>query len=1126
MKMKNQARVRFLLPVLTLVCCLFAGTASAQSVPVTLRVSDAPLEQVLSAIEKQTTYLFVYDKNVDVARRVSIDVKDTPLNNVLNTLFQSSDIAYAVENTSIVLSQKAPAAQPGQPVTVTGKVVDASGMPVIGAAVIIKGTTIGTSTGVDGDFSLQVPPPSADAVLEINYLGYEPIAQAVGSRTNITFTLRESAVDVDAVVVTALGIKRSEKALSYNVQQVNSEDIVANKDVNFINSLSGKVAGVTINSSSGGVGSASRVVMRGQKSISQTSNALYVIDGVPMFTTARDGGTEFASQGTTDPIADINPEDIESMSVLNGAAAAALYGSDAANGAIVVTTKRGKAGYTSVTVSSSTEVMSPFILPDFQNRYGTGDLNSTESSFVRSWGNRLNSSNYMGYNPRDDYFQTGVTGTESVSLSTGTEKNQTYFSAAAVNSRGIVPNNGYDRYNFTFRNTTSFLNDKLKLDVGASYVMQKDRNMTNQGTYNNPLVGAYIFPRGNDWGDIEMYERYDPARRLYTQYWPVGDAGMTMQNPYWINYRNLRENNKDRYMLNAALSYDVLDWLNVSGRLRIDNSNNDYTEKFYASTFTQLTEGSKNGLYGITKTKDKQVYGDVLVNINKTFGEDWSLQANAGASISDMRYDAMKVRGPIPDGEITDEKPLLANVFSVQNLSNTSKTKRLQEGWREQTQSIFASVEIGFKNTYFLTLTGRNDWPSQLAGEHSVKSSFFYPSVGASVVLSQLIPEMPKNLSYVKLRASYASVGVAFERYLANPRYSWNESGLNWSTQTRFPIYNLKPERTKSFEVGLTMRFLRHFNLDFTYYNTKTQDQTFEPNISTGSGSSKLTIQSGNVRNRGFEVALGYSNTWGKFSWDSNYTLSANKNKILSLADDVVNPETGEHFSVDQLDMGGLADARFILREGGTLGDFYSRIDLKRDSNGAVYINEKGEIASESITDVNSYIKLGSVLPDANMAWRNDFRWRNFNFGFMVSARLGGVVFSRTQAMLDYYGVSEVSAVARDAGGVMINGGDLVDANKWYTAIGSGNSVPQYYTYSATNVRLQEASIGYTIPKKKLGDICEITLSLVGRNLWMIYNKAPYDPETVATVNSYYQGIDYFMSPSTRNIGFNLRLKF
>ena len=910
------------------------------------------------------------------------------------------------------------------------------------------------------------------------------------------------------------------------MQSVDSESILANKDVNFVNSLAGKVAGLTINASTGGVGSASKVIMRGQKSITQSSNALYVIDGVPMYTTARDGSTEFGSQGTTDPIADINPEDIESMSVLNGAAAAALYGSDAANGAIVVTTKRGKAGHTSVTVSSNTEVSSPFILPEFQNRYGTGNIYSSEGSIVQSWGRRLNAVNMYGYDPREDYFQTGVTGTESVSFSTGTEKNQTYLSAATVNSRGVIPNNTYDRYNFTFRNTTSFLNDKLKLDVGASYVIQKDRNMTNQGLYNNPLVGAYLFPRGNDWADVEMYERYDAARRLHTQYWPVGDAGLAMQNPYWINYRNLRENRKDRYMLNASLSYDILDWLNVSGRIRIDNSNTTYTEKFYASTITQLTEGSKNGLYGITKTEDRQVYGDVLVNINKSFGDDWSLQANIGASISDMRYDAMKNRGPIPDGEVTDEKPMLANVFNIQNLSNTSKTERLQDGWREQTQSVFASAEVGFKNTYFLTLTGRNDWPSQLAGPHSKKSSFFYPSVGASVVLSQIIPKMPKNLSYIKIRASYASVGVAFERYLANPLFTWSKSGLNWSSQTRFPVYDLKPERTKSFEVGLTMRFLRHFNLDVSYYDTKTSDQTFEPTISTGSGSSSLTIQSGDVRNRGIELALGYSNTWGKFSWDTNYTLSVNRNKILSLADDVVNPETGEHFSVDQLDMGGLGDARFILRKGGTLGDFYSRVDLRRDSNGDIYTNEKGEIATEPIADVNSYIKLGSVLPDANMSWRNDFRWGNFNFGFMVSARLGGVVFSRTQAMLDNYGVSEASAAARDMGGVMINGDDLVNANKWYTAVGGGNSVPQYYTYSATNVRLQEASIGYTIPKKLTRNVCEITLSLVGRNLWMIYNKAPFDPESIATTGNYYQGIDYFMMPSMRNFGFNLRLKF
>ena len=1106
-----------------LLLSLSVTVVRAQDSGITLKMQDATVAQVMKAIENQSHYVFLY-KNLDTSRKVSVDIRDKRIDEVLDIVFKDLNISYKIDNLQILLSQKE--SENKAPATITGFVTDVSQQPIIGASIIVKGTTIGTTTNVDGSYKLQLPRSAEPLILIVNYLGYTPVEVTVNNRTSIDVTLKEDTVSVDAIVVTALGIKRSEKALSYNVQSVDSESILANKDVNFINSLAGKVAGLTINASAGGVGSASKVVMRGQKSITQSSNALYVIDGIPMYTTARDGSMEFGSQGTTDPIADINPEDIESMSVLNGAAAAALYGSDAANGAIVVTTKQGKAGHTSITVSSNTEVSSPFILPEFQNRYGTGNIYLSEGSTVQSWGHRLNAANKYGYDPRKDYFQTGVTGTESVSFSTGTEKNQTYFSAATVNSRGVIPNNTYDRYNFTFRNTTSFLNDKFKLDVGASYIIQKDRNMTNQGLYNNPLVGAYLFPRGNDWADIEMYERYDAARRLHTQYWPVGDAGLAMQNPYWINYRNLRENRKDRYMLNASLSYDILDWLNVSGRIRIDNSNTTYTEKFYASTITQLTEGSKNGLYGITKTEDRQVYGDVLVNINKSFGDNWTLQANIGASISDMRYDAMKNRGPIPDGEITDEKQMLANVFNIQNLSNTSKTERLQDGWREQTQSVFASAEIGYKNTYFLTLTGRNDWPSQLAGPHSTKTSFFYPSVGLSVVLSQIIPNMPENLSYVKIRGSYASVGVAFERYLANPQFTWSKSGLNWSSQTRFPVYNLKPERTKSFEIGLTMRFLRHFNLDVSYYDTKTSDQTFEPTISTGSGSSSLTIQSGDVRNRGIELALGYNNTWGKFSWDTNYTLSVNRNKILSLADDVVNPETGEHFSVDQLDMGGLGDARFILRKGGTLGDFYSRVDLKRDSNGDIYTSEKGEIATEPIADVNSYIKLGSVLPDANMAWRNDFRWGNFDFGFMVSARLGGVVFSRTQAMLDNYGVSEATAAARDRGGVMINSDDLVDANKWYTAVGGGNAVPQYYTYSATNVRLQEASIGYTIPKRLTRNVCEITLSLVGRNLWMIYNKAPFDPESIATTGNYYQGIDYFMMPSMRSFGFNLRLKF
>ena len=1123
----KKSSIRQVKCLITLVLAVFLGFSVARaqnrSVTVKLDMTNVPMKTVMNEIEKQTGFLFLYTDDIDTERTVTLRIDARPLDEALAQLFRNTDITYRVSVPNIVLAKR-PAAVP-PPSTVSGVVKDADGMGVIGATVLIDGTTVGTTTGIDGSFTLTIPSTVEQPALSVSFIGYQTVTLAVGNRSTFDIVLKPEAVEVESVVVTALGIKRAEKALSYNVQQVNSESIVANKDANFINSLNGKVAGVTINASSSGVGGASKVVMRGTKSISQSSNALYVIDGVPMFTKAQDGGTEFASQGTTDPIADINPEDIESISVLTGAAAAALYGSDAANGAIVVTTKRGQAGQLSVTATAGVEVMSPFVLPQFQNRYGTGNLTTPINVNSYSWGKRLNEVNRMGYDPRSDYFRTGVNNTESVSLSTGTEKNQTYLSAAAVNSEGIVPNNSYDRYNFTFRNTTSFLNDRMKLDVGASYVLQKDLNMINQGTYNNPLTGAYLFPRGDDWEDIKMYERYDPVDKISKQYWPMGDGSITMQNPYWANYRNLRGNRKDRYMLSAQLSYDVLDWLNLSGRIRIDNSHNTYTEKMYASSNVQLTEQSSNGLYGVTKTMDRQVYGDALVNINKTFGDDWSLQANIGASFSDMKNDAMKIRGPISDGT-SGEKQGLANVFNLQNLSNSTKTTRLDEGWREQTQSLFASAEVGYKGTYYLTLTGRNDWPSQLAGPHSNASSFFYPSVGLSVVLSQIIPNMPENLSYVKVRGSYASVGVAFERYIANPLYSWNESGLSWNTQTQYPAFHLKPERTKSFEVGLTMRFLRHFNLDVTYYNSHTSNQTFDPQLSGGTGFSSIIIQSGNVLNRGVELALGYRNTWRDFTWDTNFTFSTNRNRILSLANNVINYATGEHFSIERLNMGGLGDAQFLLQEGGTLGDLYSRRDLRYDENHAIYIDETGAVSTETIQDVNKYVKLGSVLPDANLSWRNDFRWKNLTFGCMVTARLGGIVYSRTQAMLDLYGVSEATAAARDAGGVWINGGDVVDPYTWYSAIAGGNSIPQFYTYSATNVRLQEASIGYTIPRKVLRNVCEITVSIVGRNLWMLYNKAPFDPESIATTGNYYQGIDYFMMPSLRNVGFNLRFKF
>lgn len=1120
----TQTLKRFSLAVILAVCAMTSAFAQNAG-EITLKMENAPLGKVMDAIENQSQYLFLND-GVDVNMIVDVNVTKATISATLDKIFAAKPVSWKIDGVNIYISTKKDDTAAGR--RVSGVVTDASGAPLIGAAILVKGTTNGASTDVDGKFAFELDNDnmSGAKILQFVCLGYTTVELPLGTRRVFNVTMQDDAQLLEGTVVTALGIKRSEKALSYNVQKVDSDELLANKDANFVNSLNGKVAGLVINSSSSGVGGASKVVMRGEKSISKSSNALYVIDGVPMYTSAKDAGTGFDSKGATDPIADINPEDIESMTVLTGAAAAALYGSSAANGAIVVTIKKGVEGKTSLTITSNTEIFNPFILPSFQNRYGTGDLNSSEGSIVRSWGNKLNTSNYMGYNPRSDYFQTGVTGTESVSFSTGNSKNQTYLSAAAVNSKGIVPNNGYNRYNFNFRNTTKFLNDKMTLDVAVGYIMQNDRNLTNQGTYNNPVVGAYIFPRGNDWNDVSMFERWDSSRKIYSQYWPVGDAGMTMQNPYWINYRNLRQNKKNRYNLSAGLYYDITDWMTLSGRVKVDNSENKFIEKFYATTNTQLTEYSHNGLYGQEESQDKQFYADVLLDINKTWN-NWSIHANVGASISDMRSDAFSLRGPIADGEVDpSESKNIPNVFNVFAISQSKSVKK-QAGWREQTQAVYASAEIGFKNAYYLTLTGRNDWPSQLAGPRSNQKGFFYPSVGASVVLSEIIPNMPKQLEYLKVRSSWASVGVPFGRWIANPMHEWPDKGNSWNTQTAYPVENLKPERTNSWEVGITARFLNRFSLDASYYNTHTKNQTIYPEISTGSGYSEIPIQSGDVQNQGVELSLGFDKTWGIFGWNSSYTFSTNKNKIVSLVKDVMNPVTGEPLNISAMEVGGLGNARFILKEGGSLGDLYSRQDFVRDSNGKIYVNAEGNVATEVIKDLDSYIKLGSVLPKANMAWRNDFKVQNFNFGFMLTARLGGVVYSRTQAMLDYYGVSEASASARDNGGVYINGSDLIDANKWYTAIGSGDAVPQYYTYSATNVRLQEASIGYTFPKKMLGGLFDLTLQVVGRNLWMIYNKAPYDPETVASATSnFYSGLDYFMMPNTRNFGFNVRIKF
>lgn len=1008
-----------------------------------------------------------------------------------NAALYASSSSSSVSNESLSSSSVAK-------VTTTGQVVDAKGEPLIGVSILEVGTTNGTITDIDGNFTLSV---NEGATLEISYIGYKTQTMTVRPQLG-QIVMKEDTEVLDEVVVTALGIKRSQKALSYNVQEVKGDALTAVKDANFMNSLAGKVAGVQISSGATGAGGATRVVMRGMKSLTKDNNALYVIDGVPMFNTGSSGGEgQFGEMGGSDAVADLNPDDIASVSMMTGPSAAALYGSAAANGVVLVTTKKGQTERTSVTVSNSTTFSKAYIMPEMQNRYGT-------STGLFSWGELTD----RRYDP-SDFFNTGTNIINSIALSTGNAKNQTYLSASTTNSDGILPNNSYNRYNFTARNTTNFLNDRLTLDIGAQYIIQNNKNMVSQGQYYNPLPALYLFPRGDNFDEIRLYERYDTDYGYMRQYWPYGDGGMSLQNPYWIQNKILRTSEKKRYMLSASLKWKVTDWFNITGRVNLDNS--DYRNRNEKSASTLTTFCGVNGGLEDAMRQERSLYADVLGNIDKTFGE-FRLNANFGASIYHTSMDELFLAGDL----------IIPNFFQINNINFSANYKPDPQGYKDEIQSVFASAELSWRNQLYLTLTGRNDWDSKLA--FSDQASFFYPSVGLSAVLSEMF-ELPEVITYAKVRGSYTVVASSFDRYLTNPGYEYNAQTHNWENPTVYPMDNMKPEKTKSWEIGLNLKFWENrFNLDATYYRSNTLNQTFKVDIPSSSGYNKAIVQAGNVQNQGLELALGFQDEWAGFGWSSNATFTLNRNKVVRLASGSINPVTGEEIQMDNMPVGWLGKEnvapRVILTEGGSMTDIYVYNQLTRDNNGNIKVDQNGNL---SMTSSSTPTKVGDLDADFNLGWTNHFTYKGIDLGVVLSARVGGLAYSATQGILDYYGVSEASATARDNGGIPINNG-MVDAQKYYQTIGTGEGgYARYYLYSATNVRLQELSLNYTLPKKWFKNVANVTLGVVGRNLWMIYCKAPFDPElSAATSSNYYMNVDYFMQPSLRNIGFNVKVQF
>ena len=1060
-----------------------------------VHLTRTTVDEVMNYIEEHSDYTFLYnDKTVDRTRRVSVDNAAGDIRAILDAVFAGTDVRYDIRDNQIILSEKRPQKQAGWDDMIAGRVTDQNGVPLVGVSILVKGSARGTTTDVSGRFVLRIEPGD---VLVASYLGYESVEVAADSRTGVEIRMQESSKALDAVVVTALGIKRSEKALSYNVQGVQGEDMNIVKDANFMNSLAGKVAGVSINASAGGVGGATRVVMRGTKSISGNNNALYVIDGVPILNVT--GGSVDSEYGLAggEGISDINPEDIESVNVLTGPSAAALYGSAAANGVVLINTRKGSAGNPKITVSNNTTFSSPFMMPEFQNTYGN------KIGIYASWGEKL--AKPSSFDPAD-FFNTGALVQNNVSLSTGNDRHQTYISAGTTNGTGILPNHEYSRYNFTFRSVTKLWRDRLTLDYGGSYIIQRNQNMSAQGKYFNPLTAVYTFPRGEDFSTVQAYERFDTGRNMFLQYWPWGDQAMNMQNPYWVQYRNMRTNKRDRYMLNLNAKYQVNDWLNIAGRVRIDNTVGENEKKYWASTI-QLFAG-ENGSYFANKQHVKLFYGDVIANVDKRLGKDFTLAANVGASWSRERSDLVGGGGKLD----------IANFFTLNNIIKEYRTLEQNRKHSMLTVSAFANLELGWRSMLYLTATARNDWASSQSGTEQL--SFFYPSVGLSAVVTEMV-RLPRWISFLKLRGSYAEVGSPLPQYLSSATYQFNSSTGYYETYTRFVPDKLYPEMTRSWEVGMDLRLWQErLTLDITYYKSNTNKQTFQIPISGSSGYSSMVVQSGCVQNKGVEAVLGVKLRSGDFSYNASFAYTLNRNKIKSMVPyyTTLDGQVGSLNQITKSNIDGGA-ASFILREGGTMGDLWTKNVIKKDEDGNYLVNAGGKLEIAALSQ-----KVGSVLPKYTLSMNNDFRYKGFRAGFQLHARVGGKVLSATQAYLDGYGVSKASAEARDNGGIPVNQGK-VDAETWYTTIGTGK-VYSHYIYNATNIRLQEASIGYTLPKRWFRDVCSIDISLVGRNLWLIYCKAPFDPESASSTDTYYQGIDFFMQPSLRSYGFSVKLNF
>ena len=1002
-------------------------------------------------------------------------------------------------------------------VSVRGTVTSSDGEPIIGANVIELGSNNGTATDLDGNYQLKVGP---NAILEFTYTGYVSQKFTVGVQTIINVTLEEG-VSLSEMVVTALGISREKKSLTYAAQTIQGGQLTQIRDANFVNTLQGKVAGLVVTNASSGVGGATRVILRGNRSIQSSNNALFVVDGVPVDnSTPGQVGNDFGGYNGSDGVANINPDDIESINVLKGAAASVLYGSRAANGVILITTKKGSAGAISVDVNSGAQFDAPLTLPNLQNEYGQGNGGVFGARASASWGPKMNNQPLTDWTGKSQnmvpqpnnvsgFFQIGTSFNNSVGIKGGSEKVQSYFSFTNNQVSGIVPGNTLDRNTINLRISAN-LSKKFSTDAKVTYVNQMLNNKLRSGEESSEVMNLYKTPRSIRNKDMQNYQ----SEAGVPTYWTSSSVYM---NPYWTINRTSADEERTRTTSLVSATYHINDDMKILARVSLDQYTDRVENTFYDNTLLFAWLGGTFQKY-FRQVKERN--SELLLIGNKKLNSKVKLSYTFG--IADVARQS-------------DFTQTSANGLLVPNKFDLGFARNLAVGTgfvERDLQSVFGSVQVSLNDYIYFDVTARNDWSSTLPAPHS----YFYPSLGLTAVLSDIV-ELPNFINFAKLRGSYTRVGNDAAPYLLTQTYSFSQGGTGGfinrdGTQA---IGDLQPELTTSLEFGFDGRFFdNRLGLDVTFYKTNSVNQLLSLPLAPASGFSNQYINAGNIENSGVELTLtGSPIKKNDFTWDVTLNYARNGNSIVSLHPDI---------KQTLLSSGYGRTAGVLVKEGGAYGDLYTE-GWARTPSGQFIMDGAGKPVVSSSQEF-----LGNFNPKFTLGLNNAFSIGKISLNVLVDARIGGVMTSGSDASLAFDGSSAYTTAYREGGwvipGVTLSNNEYipnttpVNAETFWTTVSNGRySWGQVFTYDATNVRIREAAVGYDFNINSQY-VKRAKLSIVARNLFFLAKgnaivdipgiptrKMWFDPDVNLGAGNY-QGVEYGTLPSARSIGLNLSLSF